>query len=329
MTAFAISLGRLARLTAALMLAVLGVAVVPGSPATAIDQTKGEPGFCPDDTGVTVVIDFQQLGGTTIVRCNPTTTRGTGLDALLGAGIQVDGVQRWGLAFVCRIENRPSAVETLPIAGNDGYRERCIDTPPAAGYWSYWHAGNNCSWTYSQWGVKNRDFVPGGFEGWSFSLNATADDNPEPRIAAVRPGTAGGACDAPAEGSPTTNDPNERQPGSTADDGYAPDDEYGEDGETSDNPYDPDNPGGSAGDDDLPAPRPREETTPQAAEEPADPDANVEFTGGEDAADVRDVVKDQVDASDVAPWAATGAMLALALLALWTARRRRRARDGM
>ena len=98
------------------------------------------------------------------------STRGTGLDALRGSGIQVEGVQRWGLAgwsAASRTGPRPS--RSCAIKGNDGYRERCIDTPPASGYWSYWHAGNNCTWSYSQWGVKNRDFVPGGFEGWSYS----------------------------------------------------------------------------------------------------------------------------------------------------------------
>ncbi|MEV0611701.1 ABC transporter substrate-binding protein [Nonomuraea sp. NPDC050404] len=189
----------------------------PGASAM-IDPSKGKPGFCQDGTGVTVVVDFQQLGGTTIVRCNPQPERGTGLDALKGAGFQIAGVQRWGEAFICRIENRPSAVEKIPVTGNENYMEACIDTPPAAGYWSYWHAGNNCAWKYSQWGVKNRDFVAGGFEGWSFSLNATAETNPKPRIAAVRPGTEGGSCDTPDEPAPTTNDPSAVQPGSGGDD---------------------------------------------------------------------------------------------------------------
>lgn len=192
----------------------LGAVHPAAAGASAIDPSRGRPGFCEDDKGVTVVVDFQGLGGTTIVRCNPQRERGTGLDALKGAGFQIDGVQRWGEAFICRIENRPSAVETIPVKGDEDYKEACIDTPPAAGYWSYWHAGNNCAWTYSQWGVKNRDFAPGGFEGWSFSLNATADSNPKPRIAAVRPGTEGRACNAVDEPGPTTDDPNEVQPGS-------------------------------------------------------------------------------------------------------------------
>lgn len=327
---------------AALVVGLLpALAATSAAPAAAgapfVDHSKGTPGFCPSGVGVTVVIDFQELGGDTIVRCNPTGRRGTGLDALKGAGIQVAGVQRWGEAFICRIENRPSAVEKLPISNDPGYRESCINTPPARAYWSYWHAGNNCPWLYSQWGVKNRDFVQGGFEGWSFSLNATADSNPRPRIAAVRPGTAGGRCTAKAEPGPKTNDPQEKQPGSAADNGYKPDPTYGQDGKVSADPHDPDRPenrpssqpgatpgAGTSAPRPLPAPRPRAEST---APVPDDPSDNVDFTGGQAAPDVRDVIKKQANASDAAPWVAAAAIAFLAATAYLTARRRRRLRE--
>lgn len=75
------------RTLAALAAAFLAVAAAPV--VHAIDHGKGHPGFCKDDKGVTVVIDFQQLGGDAIVRCNPQPTAGTGLDAMKGAGFQV------------------------------------------------------------------------------------------------------------------------------------------------------------------------------------------------------------------------------------------------
>ncbi|MDN5893981.1 MAG: hypothetical protein L0H93_08130 [Nocardioides sp.] len=277
-------------------------------PAAAVDQSKGYPGYCKDDKGVTVVVDFGELGGTALVRCNPSTTRGTGLDALKGAGFQIAGTQRWGESFICRIENRPSAQEELPITGNAGYRERCVDTPPTGGYWSYWHAGNNCSWTYSKWGVKNRDFVPGGFEGWSFSLNARTGAGPVPRVAAVRPGTAGQACNAADEPAPSSNDPKQSQQGTGGSQpgGTAPGDDK------------------NSADSTLPAPKPR----PLTGDSAPDPSANVEFSGGEDAPDVNQVLKDQSDASDYAPWVAAGVVVLL-VLGMWlTGRRRRHARDA-
>lgn len=307
----------------AILVAITATSIATSGAANAVDNGKGYAGFCKSDKGVTVVVDFQGLGGKTLVRCNPSGTRGTGLDALKNAGFQISGVQRWGESFICRVENRPSAIEKLAIKGNEGYREACIDTPPASAYWSYWHAGNNCAWKYSQWGVKNRDYVQGGFEGWSFSLNATAETNPLPRIAAVRPGTKGGQCVEPEEHAPTTNDPNERQPGSTADNGYKPDEKYGQDGRTSDDPNDPDNDKNSADDKGLPAPEPRQTTKENVVADPAD---NVTFSGGEDAPDVNEVIKKQANASDMAPFIAVGLMLVLGVLAWLVARRRRRVR---
>lgn len=155
-------------------LGAIAVVVLSVPPASA-DPRKGTPGYCPDATGVTVIIDFQELGGTTIVRCAP-GPQGTGLDALRNAGIVVTGTARWGLGFICRIEGRPGAAS-----------EACIDTPPASAYWSYWHAPNAGSWHYSDWGVKNRKPPAGSFEGWSFSKNKTATTSPPPRLAPVRP----------------------------------------------------------------------------------------------------------------------------------------------
>ncbi|MFC9250550.1 ABC transporter substrate-binding protein [Amycolatopsis thailandensis] len=298
----------------------LSAATAPS--AHAVDQGKGYPGFCKDATGVTVVVDFQKLGGTTIVRCNPQTTRGTGLDALKGAGFQIAGVQRWGESFICRVENRPSATENIPIAGREKYRELCVDTPPAQAYWSYWHASNNCAWDYSQWGVKNRDFIPGGFEGWSFSLNATAQSNPVPRVSAVRPGTENVPCVPREEAKPVTNDPGEQQQRPQAGTGQQPGDapQATEEAAPGEAPV----AGPSSGALPPPKPRPSASARPKAQ----DPSMNVAFTGGENAEDVNAVIERESGASDWAPWAAGGAVLALCVAGFLMARRRKRAQGA-
>ncbi|NLU79260.1 hypothetical protein HCA58_12900 [Micromonospora sp. HNM0581] len=153
-------------------LALVAVSVLTGPvPAAA----TGNAGYCPDAGGVTVVVDFKELGGGTVVRCAP-GDQATGLAALKNAGFQIAGTLRWGEGFICRIEGKPSASA-----------ERCIDTPPASAYWSYWHAPNGGSWTYSDKGVLNRRPPPGSFEGWSFSVNRNADDAPRPGAAPARP----------------------------------------------------------------------------------------------------------------------------------------------
>lgn len=171
----------LLRVSAALAL------LLPVPAGHAVDDDLGTPGFCPDEDGVTVVVDFQGLGGQSIVRCAPGSQPRTGLQVLKAAGFQIDGVQRWGESFICRIEDRPSAAEELPLTGNEGYREACIDTPPSTGYWGYFHAEESGDWVYSGAGGKNRTVVPGSFEGWSFALNAQGGQQPGPGIAPVRP----------------------------------------------------------------------------------------------------------------------------------------------
>ncbi|WP_408058075.1 hypothetical protein [Verrucosispora sioxanthis] len=164
---------RATRLAIAIAVAAASVLLGP-SPAAA----AGSAGYCPDAAGVTVVVDFKELGGGTVVRCAP-GDQATGLAALKAAGFQIAGTLRWGEGFICRIEGKPSAST-----------EKCVDTPPASAYWSYWHAPNGGSWTYSDKGVLNRKPPSGSFEGWSFSLNRNADKAPRPAVAPARPAPA-------------------------------------------------------------------------------------------------------------------------------------------
>lgn len=162
---------RTLRGAAAVALVAAGSVIGPGSPVAA----AGSAGYCPDAAGVTVVVDFNELGGGTVVRCAP-GSQATGLAALKSAGFQITGTLRWGEGFICRIEGKPSADA-----------EKCVDTPPASAYWSYWHAPNGGSWTYSDKGVLNRTPPAGSFEGWSFSLNRDPNDAPRPGVTPSRP----------------------------------------------------------------------------------------------------------------------------------------------
>ena len=155
---------------------VAGLAVVVGVSVPALSaNAAGTAGYCPDGTGVTVVVDFQELGGETLIRCAPGEQE-NGLTALENAGFEVAGTDRWGKSFICRINGKP---------GTD--TEPCTNTPPADAYWSYWHADNGGTWEYSSTGATYSKPAQGSFEGWSFSKNRTPDDNPYPRVAPARP----------------------------------------------------------------------------------------------------------------------------------------------
>ncbi|MEJ7650662.1 MAG: hypothetical protein WKF57_16740 [Nakamurella sp.] len=235
------------KLLAAVMLLIaplLGTAVGPGSTmdvaASPAPQAGAAASFSDgrctagDTTSVTVVIDFQQLGGGTIVRCAHGLSAGArGSAALAAAGIDYTGSARWGSSFVCRINARPGPTEALPLPSG-AYRELCKDTPPDRAYWSYWQADEGGRWQYSQLGILSQKTRLGGFEGWSFSMNATADSNPQPGVdtslpapaptptpmqpTTVRPApptTASPSTSRPTTASPTTASPTTPRPRTT------------------------------------------------------------------------------------------------------------------
>ena len=155
---------------AALLAAGLGLAPTGPSYAAAAES---KPGECTDDSGITVVVDFSDLDGDVVVRCvrGPLPDDMSGLEALRAASFTVQGTARWGDAFVCRIQGRPAPDESLSFDGDDDYKERCQDTPPAQAYWGYWYADDGGDWKFSSESAAAREVSEGGFEGWAFSLD--------------------------------------------------------------------------------------------------------------------------------------------------------------
>lgn len=147
-----------------LMAAVLAAA---GLTAAEPAPRPAQAAACTGTSGVTVVVDFTALGGGVQVACAPGDPA-TGLAALQGAGFTVTGTQRWGLAFVCRING-------LPTSATDP----CVNTPPVTAYWSYWHAPSGGAWSYSSSGAGSYNPAPGSVEGWSFG-SGSAPSIPAP-----------------------------------------------------------------------------------------------------------------------------------------------------
>jgi hypothetical protein len=167
-------------LVAALVLA-RPAAARPGG--VAVD---GEP--CPDAAGVTVVVDFHELGDDTVlVRCAPDAPQ-DGFEALEQAGIPYRTTVAFP-GFLCRIADRPAD-------------DPCDTTSPAEAYWSYWLAPAGGEWCYSNRGAGTRTPPPGAVEGWSFSLDRTTEDVPPPRH--DPPGDPEGATPLAADDCTTT-----------------------------------------------------------------------------------------------------------------------------
>jgi hypothetical protein len=178
----------------------VGVLLAPAPAGAAAASGAAAAGVCTSANGTTVVVDMSALGGDIIVRC-ATGSGFSGLDALKKAGFSVTGTQQSGPAYVCRIQGRPSATETLPVKGKPGYKEACVVTPPTSAYWGYWYAKDGGSWTYSSTGASSHTAIKGGFEGWAFALNRGGNP-PKPAFTPTRP-------KAPAPPAPSTTAPTE------------------------------------------------------------------------------------------------------------------------
>ncbi|MDT8910718.1 hypothetical protein [Amycolatopsis sp. PS_44_ISF1] len=156
-------------------------------PAAATVPGKGAAGYCPDATGVTVVVDFQDLGGEPLIRCAPGPQE-NGVTAMQNAGLDLVGAGKYGLALICRIEGRPAD-------------QSCTGLPPESASWSFWTAADGGRWESSQVGVQGWKPPAGSFEGWSFAHNKAFADYPPPRTAPVRKANAPAAPSEPTASS--------------------------------------------------------------------------------------------------------------------------------
>ncbi|WP_374106019.1 hypothetical protein [Kitasatospora sp. RG8] len=157
-------LGRLGRLTGAAVLTFalasggVGLGTAPASAApTPIEQ-------CTTTSGVVLAVDFSRWGGPLLRSCGTTPT--TGYALLNQGGWKTTGTGHDGPAFICRIGYSG-------FQGGKQYpapdQEKCVLTPPATAYWSYWHAdpGQN-DWSYSQLGAMSYQPKPGSVDLWIF-----------------------------------------------------------------------------------------------------------------------------------------------------------------
>ncbi|MFD1945432.1 hypothetical protein [Nocardioides aestuarii] len=161
---------------AALVVAAAGLVWTP-SPAGAA--------ACTSQSGVTVVVDFKQLGGGIDQAC--VSDQGQADDLFVAAGHALENVQ--GQAFVCRVDGLPSADD-----------ESCARTPPANKYWGlWWSDGTDGAWTYSSQGAYSLDVPDGGAVAFAWNNTSTA----------AKPGVAPPDHD----GSTSSPEPNNPKPG--------------------------------------------------------------------------------------------------------------------
>ncbi|HQR26636.1 MAG TPA: hypothetical protein PLP61_06300 [Nocardioides sp.] len=173
----------LARLVAAI---VLLVAAGPALPAPA------GAAACSDGDGVTVVVDFHELGGGVQQQCDADGAGTSAATLLPRNGFPLDYVQRQP-GFVCRVAGEPAD-------------DPCVNTPPADAYWGvFWSDGKSGSWKYAAEGVGSLEVPDGGYVALAWQGSSTR--NPPgmaPRShASPTPSATSSSPAAPAGGGPT------------------------------------------------------------------------------------------------------------------------------
>ncbi len=163
--------------------------------------------------GVTVIVDTAAWNGAVERGCAPNPANG--LDALHQAGFRTAGTTRWGDAFVCRIDGKPTA-DTQP----------CVNTPPTSAYWAYYEAHpGDAKWTYSDLGATTTHPTAGMIEAWAFGAGALPRITPAQANPADPPPPApiSGPRSAPpaAQGTPSKGHAGTPPPGATSASGPA------------------------------------------------------------------------------------------------------------
>ena len=174
------------RLVAAAVLAAAAGVALPASPAHSAP--------CSGENGVSVVVDFNSLGGGVQQVC----VAGGGGDAASSlfpaAGFPLNYASRQP-GFVCRVGGVPTS-------------DPCVNTAPADAFWGlWWSDGDASSWTYSSLGAGSLNVPDGGMVAFSW------DD-----VAGQAPPSASPSHPA----APAPPPPSQQQPEDPDDDSPAP-----------------------------------------------------------------------------------------------------------
>ncbi len=177
--------GIAARLVAMLGLVASGLVLLGDGPAAAAG--------CAGSTGVTVVVDFHQLGGGVRQACDADGGGKAASTVFPDSGFPLAYVQRQP-GFVCRVSGAPAG-------------DPCVNTPPATAYWSlWWSDGTSGTWTYASVGVGSLKVPDGGYLAFSWQGQegkAAPGVAPSPRTAPSSPSPSPGTGESGDGDGPT------------------------------------------------------------------------------------------------------------------------------
>lgn len=142
----------LALLVAAAALAAATSTVATPAPASAATCSTGQ--------GVSVVVDFHELGGGVRTACVADGGGQLASSLVPSAGFPLTYAQRQP-GFVCRVSGQPAS-------------DPCVNTSPADAYWGlWWSDGKTGSWSYATSGAGSLRVPDGGYVAFSWNGSPT------------------------------------------------------------------------------------------------------------------------------------------------------------
>ena len=131
------------RLVGVLALLVAGAGLVTGTAPVAGAAT------CTSAGGVSVVVDYRELGGSTVTACAADGGGKSAAAIFASVGVSLTYATRQP-GFVCRVNGVPTS-------------DPCVNTSPPNAYWGlWWSDGKSGKWTYSTAGVGSLTIPAGG-----------------------------------------------------------------------------------------------------------------------------------------------------------------------
>lgn len=172
-----------------LLTGLLGLQVATPAPARAA--------ACSGSSGVTVVVDFNSLGGGVQGACVADGGGRTASALLPAAGFPLTYAQRQP-GFVCRVSGVPTS-------------DPCVNTAPADAYWGlWWSDGTDGAWTYSSFGAGSLRVPDGGYVAFAWDDKGGQDRpsyDPVARAQPAPPSQAPQPTQQPQPSQPPTQQP--------------------------------------------------------------------------------------------------------------------------
>lgn len=187
-----------------LLVRLLVVVLVSAGTTVGAVTAPASAEVCRSATGVSVVVDFRELGGGAQTVCNGAGGGRSAWTILEESGFALREVARQP-GFVCQVDGLPADQE-------------CRDTPPQNAYWGlYWSDGTDGTWTYSSLGARDLRVPAGGSVAFAWQgqqsgppattppVSRSQEPSPSPQTTTADPSPSASPSTSPTTTAPTAS----------------------------------------------------------------------------------------------------------------------------